>query len=172
MVVIDLDGHLIEGDQPPPAECCLHTEIYRARPDVGSVVHTHQPSATLLGVVGAPLLPVLHIPAVLTGGGAIASWPCPLLVTTPELGRSLAAALGGGSLGHLVGHGIVSVATDLKAATVSAIALEELAEVNLRILTTGRQPRVITPGEVAELARAAAPVEGRWAYYLQQADDK
>jgi hypothetical protein len=39
-------------------------------------------------------------------------------------------------------------------------------------LTTGRQPRVITPGEVAELARAAAPVEGRWAYYLQQADDK
>jgi ribulose-5-phosphate 4-epimerase/fuculose-1-phosphate aldolase len=172
MVVIDLDGNLIEGDQPPPAECCLHTEIYRARPDVRAVVHTHQPSATLLGVIGAPLLPVLHIPAVLTGGGAIASWPCPLLVTTPELGRSLAAALGGVALCHLVGHGIVSAAADLKAATVSAIALEDLAEVNLQILQTGRQPRVITPGEMSELAGAAAPVEGRWAYYLQQADDK
>ncbi|MGH3170369.1 MAG: class II aldolase/adducin family protein, partial [Trebonia sp.] len=128
MIVIDLDGNLIEGSDAPPAECFIHTEIYRARPDVQAVVHTHQRAATLLGVVGANLLPVLHVPAVLTDGGVMPSWPCPLLVTDRELGRKLAAALGPAGLCHLQGHGIVSVAADIRCAAVTAIALEQLAE--------------------------------------------
>lgn len=167
MVVIDLDGNLIDGDQKPPAECCIHTEIYRARPDVNAVVHTHQPSSTVLGAIGADLLPVLHIPSVLTAGGSMGTWPCPLLVTTPELGRSLAEALADNTLCHLQGHGIVSVGGDIRTATIAAIALEQLAEVNLRILQTGRSPRVITPDELAQLSASAASIEGRWAYYLQ-----
>jgi ribulose-5-phosphate 4-epimerase/fuculose-1-phosphate aldolase len=167
MVVIDLDGHLLAGADAPPAECFIHTEIYRARPDVQAVVHTHQRAATLLGVIGAELLPVLHVPAVLTGGGAVATWPCPLLVNGPGLGRELAAQLGGGSLCHLQGHGIVSVAADMPRAVVAAIAFEQLAEANLTILQTGREPRVITSGELAKLRGAVASVDGRWAYYLQ-----
>ncbi|HLI39203.1 MAG TPA: class II aldolase/adducin family protein [Streptosporangiaceae bacterium] len=167
MVVIDLDGNLLEGSDPPPAERFIHTEIYRARPDVSAVVHTHQRAATLLGVIGADLLPVLHVPAVLTDGGAVATWPCPLLVTSPELGRGLAAQLGSGRLCHLQGHGIVSVAAGVPRATVTAIAFEQLAEANLTILRTGRAPRVITPGELDELRGSVASVDGRWAYYLQ-----
>ena len=54
MVVIDLDGNLVDAGaagatEGPPAECFIHTEIYRARPDVSAVVHTHQPAGTLLG---------------------------------------------------------------------------------------------------------------------------
>src|SRR5262245_24188666 len=49
MVLIDLDGNLVEGDHEPPSERFIHTEIYRARSDVESVVHTHQPMATLAG---------------------------------------------------------------------------------------------------------------------------
>jgi ribulose-5-phosphate 4-epimerase/fuculose-1-phosphate aldolase len=168
MVVIDLDGNLLEGSDPPPSERFIHTEIYRARPDVMSVIHTHQPAATLLGVIGADLLPVLHVPAVLTDGGAVASWPCPLLVTSPELGRELAAELGGGTLCHLVGHGIVSVAADVPRAAVTTIAFEQLAQANLTILQTGRSPRVISPDELDGLRARAASIEGRWAYYVQQ----
>lgn len=167
MIVIDLDGNLLEGDGAPPAECFIHTEIYRARPDVQAVVHTHQRAATLLGVTGAELRPVLHVPAVLTDGGAMPTWPCPLLVTSPELGRQLAAALGPAGLCHLQGHGIVSAAADVRRAAVAAIALEQLAEANLTILQTGLSPRVITPAELDELRHAVAPVEGRWAYYAQ-----
>jgi ribulose-5-phosphate 4-epimerase/fuculose-1-phosphate aldolase len=169
MVVIDLSGTLIEGTAPPPAEYFLHTEIYRARPDVRAVVHTHQQSATLLGVIGAELLPVLHVPAALTGG-RIATWPCPLLVTTPELGRELAAALGDEQLCHLQGHGIVSAGGDLRRAVITAIALEQLAAANLAILQTGRRPRVITPAELAGLRQSVAGIDGRWAYYLEQAE--
>lgn len=167
MIVIDLAGNLIEGSDPPPTECSIHTEIYRARPDVQAVVHTHQRAATLLGVLGADLLPVLHVPAVLTDGGTMPTWPCPLLVTGPELGRKLAAALGTAGLCHLQGHGIVSVAADIRRAAVTAVALEQLAEANLSILQTGLSPRVITPGELDELRGAVASIEGRWAYYVQ-----
>jgi ribulose-5-phosphate 4-epimerase/fuculose-1-phosphate aldolase len=168
MIVIDLDGNLLDGNDAPPSECSIHTEIYRARPDVQAVIHTHQRAATLLGIMGADLLPVLHVPAVLTDGGTMPIWPCPLLVTGPELGRKLAAALGTAGLCHLQGHGIVSVASDLRRATVTAIALEQLAEANLAILQTGLPPRVITPGELDQLRSAVASVDGRWAYYVQQ----
>jgi ribulose-5-phosphate 4-epimerase/fuculose-1-phosphate aldolase len=169
MIVIDLDGNLLEGDDAPPSECFIHTEIYRARPDVHAVVHTHQRAATLLGVVGAKLLPVLHVPAVLTDGGNMPTWPCPVLVTRPELGRKLADALGTAGLCHLQGHGIVSVAADLRRAAVTAVALEQLAEANLTILQTGLAPRVITPAELDELREFVASIDGRWAYYVQQA---
>jgi ribulose-5-phosphate 4-epimerase/fuculose-1-phosphate aldolase len=171
MIVIDLDGNLLEGSDAPPAECFIHTEIYRARPDAAAVVHTHQKAATLLGVVGGDLLPVLHVPAVLTDGGTMPAWPCPLLVTSPELGRKLAAALGTASLCHLQGHGIVSVAADIRRAAVTAVAVEQLAEANLAILQTGLSPRVITPGELNELREAVASIDGRWAYYVQLLGD-
>lgn len=167
MIVIDLAGNPVEGSDPPPTECFIHTEIYRARPDVQAVVHTHQRAATLLGVMGADLRPVLHVPAALTDGGTMPTWPCPLLVTGPELGRKLAAALGTAGLCHLQGHGIVSVAADVRRAAVAAIALEQLAEANLAILQTGLSPRVITPGELDELRRTVASIDGRWAYYVQ-----
>jgi L-fuculose-phosphate aldolase len=119
-------------------------------------------------VIGAELRPVLHVPAVLTDGGAVATWPCPLLVTSPELGRKLAAQLGSANLCHLQGHGIVSVAAGVPRAAVTAIAFEQLADANLTILQTGCSPRVITPAELDELRGSVASIEGRWAYYVQQ----
>jgi L-ribulose-5-phosphate 4-epimerase len=168
MIVIDLDGRLLDGDEQPPAECFIHTEIYRARPEGRAVVHTHQPAATLLGVIGAELLPVLHVPSVLTDGGRVGRWSCPLLVTTPELGRQLVGALGDAELCHLQGHGIVSVSDDLRRATIAALAFEQLARANLTILQTGRSPAVITPDELSTLRRTVASIEGRWAYYVEQ----
>lgn len=167
MVIVDLDGNLIEGTEIPPSEVYIHTEIYRARPDVGSVVHTHQPAATLMGTAAAELRPVLHLQSALTDAGNIGAWPCPLLVTSPERGRDLAAALGDRPLCYLQGHGIVSVAADLRTATVTAIALEQLAEANLRLRQAGLTPRIITPEEVAELRRELASIDGRWAYHVQ-----
>lgn len=172
LVVIDLDGNPVADDpgiEIPPAERFIHTEIYRARPDVTAVVHTHQPAATLLGVMGAQMRPVLHVPSVLTDGGRVASWPCPLLVTSPDLGRDLAKTLGDHRLCHLQGHGLVSVAGDLRAATLAAVAAEQLAAANLDILRCGYEPRVITLDELAELEGAVAGPEGRWAYYLELA---
>ena len=168
LVVIDLDGTLVEGTERPPAEVFIHTETYRARPDVASVVHTHQPISTLMGVIGAPILPVLHVPsALLDDVEDMPTWPSPLLVTDPERGREVAAALGTHHACHLQGHGIVTVGPDVKSSAVRAVMLEQLAQLSLAIAQTGRAARVITPDERRELQRESGPVAGRWAYYTQ-----
>jgi L-ribulose-5-phosphate 4-epimerase len=170
MAVVDLDGNLLEGDDAPPAEVFIHTEIYKARPDVGAVVHTHQRAATLMGVMAAPILPILHVHATFVDR-EIPIWPCPLLVTDPERGSALAKALGDGRYCHLQGHGIVSVAADLRHATVAAVMLEQLADANLQVLQAGQTPRVIPAEEIADLKEQSAPVAGRWAYYRQQVEE-
>lgn len=167
MIVVDLDGRLVEGVERPPAEVFIHTEIYRARPDVQAVVHTHQSTATALGIMGSPLLPLLHVPSAMIGSGAIPVWPHAVLVTTRQRGQELALALGDAGVVHLQGHGIVSVAGDLRTATVQAVMLEQLAKANLDVLKAGGTPRVIPPDEIEDLRREMAPVTGRWAYYMQ-----
>jgi L-ribulose-5-phosphate 4-epimerase len=155
MVVIDLDGRLLQGQEEPPSERFIHTEIYRARADVLSVVHTHQPISTLMGIVSLPILPLLHVGAE--------------LVVNPQLGRRLAEALGQHSLCHLQGHGIVSVAKTVQDATLGAIHMEQEADVNFKAVQTGRPPRVIPPDEIVALRRELAAPAGRWAYYADLA---
>ncbi|RZQ60805.1 class II aldolase/adducin family protein [Amycolatopsis suaedae] len=169
LVVVDLDGNLADGEHRPPAEVFIHTEIYRARPDVTAIVHTHQPAATTAGVLGVPILPTLHVPATFVPADP-PTWPCPLLVDNPARGRELAEHLGDQRFCHLQGHGIVSVAGDVREAVVGAAMLEQLAEVALRAEQTGRTPRVITDAEIAVLRGQLAGVDGRWAYYLDLAN--
>jgi ribulose-5-phosphate 4-epimerase/fuculose-1-phosphate aldolase len=168
MIVVDLDGRLVEGQDRPPAEVFIHTEIYRARPDVGAIVHTHQRSATLVGVLGLPIEPVLHVPATFVEHNP-PTWPSPTLVTSAERGRALAGTLGGGRFCHLQGHGIVSAAEGVREATVGAAMLEQLAEATLTAESTGTKPRVIPADEIATLRGQVAGVEGRWAYFCQLA---
>jgi len=162
-IVVDDDG-IAESGPMPPAEVFLHTEILRARPDINVVVHTHQVNAQAIGVLGAPILPLLHVQAPLVER-PVPTWPCPLLVTNKERGAELAEALGDHKVALLQGHGIVSVATTIEEATINAIHLEQLAAINLEALRTGRSPRIIPQEEIAILRAELAPVAGRWAYY-------
>lgn len=169
LMVVGLDGEVLSGTEIPPAELWIHTEIYKRRPDVQAVVHTHQPAATLMGVLEAPILPLLHVQSPVVKQ-PMPTWACPLLVTDTELGGELAAALGQHKACHLQGHGIVSVATTLQEATVQAIHLEQLAEISYKALAAGQQPRVITETEITTLESQLNPVAARWAYYLGLAD--
>jgi len=166
--IIDGDGNLVSGNDGPPAERFIHTCIYRARPDVQSVVHTHQPIATIMGVAGAPILPVLHVEASLVER-PVPMWPCAKLVTDDDLGGQLATALGDHSVCLLQGHGIVSVAATVQEATIGAIHLERLADANYKVLAINRQPRVIPADEIRQLKERGVNFEVRWAYYAELA---
>ncbi len=169
MVVIDLDGNLLEGDDPPPSERFIHTGIYKARPDVGGVVHTHQTLATLFGVVGREILPILHVEAPLVKRG-VPTYPSPELIESAELGDAVAASLADFPACHLQGHGIVTVGRDVQEATIRAIHLERLARANLIAAQLGT-PRVITPEEIERLEAPMVGYGVRWAYYSSLADD-
>src|SRR5436190_581410 len=130
LVTMDLDGTMLDGPAPPPSERYIHTAIYRSRPDVGGVVHTHQTLATVFGIVGRPLLPILHVEAPLVADG-VPIYDSPRLITSAALGAEVADALGGRDVCHLRNHGIVAVGRTVQEATVNAIFLERLARANL-----------------------------------------
>ncbi len=166
MVVIDLEGNPIEGNDRPPGERFIHTCIYRARPDVQAVVHTHQPMATVMGIASTPILPILHVESALMQE-PIPLWPCAKLVTDNQLGQELAQTLGEHSVCHLQGHGIVSVAATVQEATIGAIWLEHLAEANWRVRSMGREPRVIPSEEIQQREASGVGWQVRWAYYRE-----
>ena len=166
MAVIDLDGNHVSGPFAPPGERFIHTAIYRARPDVQSVVHTHQPMATTMSIGEAPILPVLHVEGEVAER-PIPLWSCAMLVTNPELGCELANALGDHSVVLLQGHGVASVGATPSQAALQAIHLERLAEANWRVLAMGRQPRAIPAEELRQRAASGVEWQVRWAYYCQ-----
>lgn len=124
IVTIDFDGNLVEGDAAPPMEFHIHAEIYRRRPDVGSVVHTHPLWSTVLGMAGMPVLPVIMQAAVL---GEIREFPKTASINTRPLAAELADALGDGRVATLKSHGAVVAAEGILEAFVLGVYLEETA---------------------------------------------
>ena len=124
IVAIDFDGALREGRDQPPVEFPLHAEIYRARPDVHAVLHTHPRWSTLLTMVGAPYRPVFPQGALL---GDVPVLDSPMSINTREMGERVAATLGGGPAVLLKSHGAVVAGADLLESFALAIYLEDNA---------------------------------------------
>lgn len=164
LVTMDLDGTMLDGPAPPPSERYIHTAIYRARPDVGGVVHTHQTLATAFGYTGRPILPILHVEAPLVADG-VPVYESPKLITSAALGDEVAAALGSHDVAHLRNHGIVAVGPTVEEAVINAIFLERLARANLLAAQLGGEPAVISPEDIAALRGPMVGYKVRWAYY-------
>lgn len=170
MVVVDLDGRLIDGEDPPPSETVLHTETYRARPDVGGVVHTHQMMVTSFGIAGREIQPVLHVDSpVLLSGQPV--FQAPDLIMKPEEGRAVAEALGQASFCHLRNHGIVVVGPTIEEATLNCIYLERLAVANFNAAQLGHV-HAIPWDQVRDLTRQVQGPAGRWAYYKALVEER
>jgi ribulose-5-phosphate 4-epimerase/fuculose-1-phosphate aldolase len=118
------------------SERYIHAEIYKARPEVNAVVHSHASALLPFGLTGTPLRPVAHMAGFLLraaplfeireAGGEETS----MLVNTPELGVALAKTLGQAPIVLMRGHGFNTVGTSVKQAVSRAI----YAEINARIL--------------------------------------
>lgn len=125
IVVIDLDGNLLEGEAVPPMEFHIHAQIYRRRPDVNAVVHTHPHWSTLFSMVGKPVLPVIMQACVI---GEIPVFPKTASINTRALGEELAECLGENRVAMLKSHGAVATGGDIIEAFVLGVYLEETAQ--------------------------------------------
>ena len=93
ILTVDLDGNLVEGSVRAPSEVFIHSQIYRARPDVQSVCHIHSRMAVVFTIAGRPLHAVTNNAAFL-GDGPVPVYPNPRLVHSPAQGDALAEMLG------------------------------------------------------------------------------
>jgi autoinducer 2 (AI-2) kinase len=131
MVSLDLQGRSLDERLPTPSsERFLHTAIYRARPDVQAVIHSHARWATILAIAEIPFEPLLT-EAELIGRVAIVPYLAP---GTPELGQAVAEALGAdGQVALLKNHGLVVAAPSLQQAAILTESAERVCEVLVRL---------------------------------------
>ena len=124
IVTIDLNGNLLEGTARPPLEFHIHSEIYRTRPDVQAVMHTHPRWSTFLTMVGAEYTVVYAQGALLADVPLLDS---PLSVNTRAMGERVAATLRDAPAVLLKSHGAVVVGSDIVECFALAAYLEENA---------------------------------------------
>lgn len=170
IVMADMDCNLLEGEDEPPSETVIHTEIYRSRPDVQSVAHLHPQYATLFTIAKTPLVPV-YIVASLFGEEGVPVFDDPRLIRSTEEGRAVAMALGEKSALLLRAHGAVTVAPDIEGVFAVSFAMEDNAKKTIWASSLGK-PNPLT---VPEMEQYGAPVSSRgtkykiWNFHVQKA---
>jgi L-fuculose-phosphate aldolase len=179
VITVDFDGKKLSGraDLEPPQEVFIHTWLYRTRRDLGSVVHAHPPTVVLFTICNKPLLPLYgaYDPSslrLLTEG--IPTYPRSVTVSSDVLGKEFAATMAGRAC-LMRGHGITTCGAGVEEATLTAIKLNELAEMNYRAHLLG-DPEPIPAHEIAQIAsrsqRGDQHAASSWRYYCRLAGEE
>jgi L-ribulose-5-phosphate 4-epimerase len=156
--VVTLEGDVIEGNLKPSSDTASHLYIYRHRPDVNGVVHTHSPYATAFAAVGRP------IPVCLTAiadefGGPI---PCAgfALIGSEDIGKQVIEHIGSSPAVLLEQHGVFTVGPTVKDAVKAAVMVEDVAR-TVWLATQLGTPQEIPPQDVAKLHQRYTNVYGQ-----------
>ena len=149
----DLDGNAVDArGRASFLERFIHAEIYKARPDVKAVIHSHSPSVIPFGTTQVPMQPMFHISAFLspkvpvfeirkTGGMT------DMLVANAQLGKALAEALGKGAVVLMRGHGMAVAGPSLPLTVFRAIYTEVNARLQTQAIEIGGPITFLAPEE-------------------------
>lgn len=158
MVVLDSDGKIVEGSLKPSSDTYSHLYIYKHRPDVGGVVHTHSRYATAFAAVGKA------IPCVLTAiadefGGPI---PCGgfALIGNEAIGKVVIESIGKSAAVLLKNHGVFTIGKNASAAVKAAVMTEDVAATVWMAMQIGT-PDVIPQEDVDKLHQRYTNVYGQ-----------
>jgi len=146
MVVVDLEGRVVEGRHKPSSDTLAHVYVYRHRPDINGVVHTHSTFASAWAAVGKPIPPVLTAICDEFGGpipvGAYAR------IGSDEIGREIVRSIGASPAILMKNHGVFTVGRTAEGAVKAAVMVEDVARTVFYALQLG-QPDEIPAEEVA-----------------------
>jgi HCOMODA/2-hydroxy-3-carboxy-muconic semialdehyde decarboxylase len=152
----DLDGNAIDPrGRALFLERFIHSEVYKARPDVMGVVHTHSPGVLPFTVTKTPLRPIFHNPSFL--GAGVPVWDIrkefgdtDMLVRNQAIGKSLAEALGSKPVLLMRGHGDVTVGPSVKMAVFRAYYTDVNAKLQSQAIALGGEVTYLTPEEAVK----------------------
>ena len=150
IVVCNLDGEKVGGGGRRHSEVFIHSEIYKLRPDVMSVIHTHPTHAVALSATGRHLLPISQ-PGVAFSDGVPFFTDTIDLIRTPEMGAAVARALGPHRAVFLRNHGVAVVGASLDESTVLALLLEEACRIQLLAQAGGGVGPMFDAEQIARL---------------------
>jgi L-fuculose-phosphate aldolase len=148
VVLVDLTGRPVTAGMKPSVDTPIHVAIYRARRDVGAVIHTHSIYAAAFSIVGREIPPLITESAGYVGGAVRVMKYVP--PAQPDTGDLVAAGLGQDRAVLLPNHGVVAVGENLKKAFGAAMAVEESAHVAFIALQLG-EAKLVSDSEVARM---------------------
>lgn len=172
LVLVSFDGEKLEGSGNRHSEWPIHAEIYRARQDVNAVAHTHAFHATLFSTTRDTLRAIAH-------AGSYFQEKVPRftgtahLVTTPELGRDVAAALGDAQAVFLRNHGVTFCGRSVEHCVILGYFLERACRQQLVLNASGLAWEGSTPGEVESKGPTLLTdkaIRNFWAYFSRKLD--
>jgi L-fuculose-phosphate aldolase len=152
IVIVDADEHPVEGLHTPSSETPMHCMVYRNRPDVGAIVHTHSRWATTFAVLGREI-PAVHY-VISSIGYRIRVAP----YATYGSGSLAANAMGALATDNAVllqNHGVLAVGADLDAALKNAVRVEFLAEIYWKASMIG-EPIILSDDEIDRVRGSSA----------------
>jgi L-fuculose-phosphate aldolase len=169
VVTIGLDARRVAGRGEVHLEATLHTEVYKSRPDVGAVIHTHPPYGSAFAAVDRRLLFLTH-DAILFPDGVGVFEETAELVTTGKLGRSVARALGDRSALIMRNHGVLVVGRDVRWGVLEAVTLERA--IRLQAIAGSLGPTRPIPEPAVEALHASKYreefVDEYWSFWLRR----
>lgn len=177
IITVDFAGKKIDGPEEleSPQEVFIHTWLYRTRPEINCVVHVHPATVVLFTICNKPLLPIFgaydpsSLRLIVEG---ISSYHRSITVSNEKLGKEFAAAMGSKEACLMRGHGITTAGTGVEDATLTAIKLNEIAEMNYRASLLGT-PEPISNEDI-EVIMSSGGVKKKsphaasnWRYYCR-----
>jgi ribulose-5-phosphate 4-epimerase/fuculose-1-phosphate aldolase len=136
MVICNLDGEKIGGGGRRHSEVFIHSEIFKARPDVNSVIHAHPDHAVALSATGRPLLPISQPGAAFADGVPYYTDTMELIRST-DMGIGVAKALGSHKAVMLRNHGVALVGQSIEESVILAIMLDNACRIQLLAQAAG-----------------------------------
>lgn len=161
IMIFGPDDEAVGDDRRPYLERFIHGAIYRFRPDVNSIVHSHSPAVIPFGVVSnTRLKPIFHMSGFLGKGSTLFEIReshgagTDMLIRDRELGRALADALGESELVLMRGHGSTVVANSIRLAVYRAIYTEVNARLQCQAIIMGGEITFLSDAEAKAAAEA------------------
>ncbi|HUF81131.1 MAG TPA: class II aldolase/adducin family protein, partial [Burkholderiales bacterium] len=168
IMAFDMDGEPVDArGRKPYLERYIHSEIYRQRPDVMAIVHSHSPALIPFGITGTSLKPVFHMSGFLGSATPIfeireAGGPATdMLISNRQLGAALAKSLGPAPFALMRGHGAVAVGASLKQTVYRAIYAEVNARLQAEAMRLGPNVTYLNDQEAVNAARTNDTVVDR-----------
>jgi len=144
MVVVDMDGHVVEGNLKPSTDTDTHLYVYQRRPDVFGMVHTHSPYASSFAALGQPIPACLTTCAMLGGEIPLGGYAP---IGGEDIGQEIINKIGRSLAIIMQNHGVFTIGSSAQQATKMAIEVEEIAKITHLAMLRG-QPILLTPNQV------------------------
>ena len=157
LLVVDLEGNVVEGDLKPSMDTDTHLYVYRQRSDVGGIAHTHSPYASSFAALGRPIPACLTASAMLGGEVPLGGYAS---VGGEAIGKEIVANIGRSLAIVMQNHGVFTIGPTATVAAKMAVEVEEIAKTTHLAMQIG-EPIRLTEDQLAEMAHLYTHLYGQ-----------